>query len=119
MTLLHSAPARGRDSRIEARVVYHHDGGLGAPRRKERAPRMFGPSGTTQVEMPVARPQTEPVHRRKMAYGVTRVRVHHQLGFCGRTRGEVEEQRIGREGGTKRVDASGARTGGGRATGCT
>ena len=72
------------------------DAGAGVPRREEAAPRVLGPAWRRDVQVHVAGAQAEPVHRRQVADRVALVGVQHQLGFGGRARGEVEQQRVAR-----------------------
>lgn len=44
--------------------------------------------------MDVPRPDTRPVHRRQVPNGIRGVAVLDQLGLRGRTRGEVQQQRV-------------------------
>ena len=89
---------------VERRLVDHEDRGAGVPRREERAPGMLGPAGRGDVHVHVAGLQTQPVHRRQGAHGVTAMAVPHQLGLGGRARGEIEQERVVGVGRTVRLE---------------
>ncbi len=93
---LHLAHQPGR---VEPRVVVDEDAGLRVPGREDVAPRVLGPARRRDVEVHVARFQTDPVHGREVPDRVRSVGVLDQFGPCGGARGEVEQQSVGREGG--------------------
>ena len=79
---------------VEARLVDHEHGGAGIPGREEAAPGVLGPARRGDIQMDIARLQSEPVHRRQSADGIAALAVAHQLGFCRRAGGEIQQHRI-------------------------
>lgn len=85
-------------ARVEARVVVEEDGRLRVPRREEVRPGVLGPAGRRDVQMDVAGTQTDPEHGRQVPYGIRHMGVLDELGPGGRAGGEVQEERVLREG---------------------
>src|SRR5439155_3401914 len=82
--------------RAEARDAVDEDARARVPGREEAAPGMLGPARRRDVQVDVARLQADPEHRRQMPDWIALMRMEYELGLRGRTRGEVEQQRIGR-----------------------
>ena len=64
------------------------------PRREEAAPGVLGPARRRDVQMHVARPQADPIHRRQMADRIALVTVQDELRLRRRAGGEIKQQRI-------------------------
>ena len=87
------------DQRIERRARLEaqrerDDGRAGVPGREKARPGVLRPAGRGNVEMRVAGPDPEPVHRREMPDRIARMGVHHELRARRRARGEIEEHRV-------------------------
>ena len=81
-------------ARIEAALIDDEHRRLRIPRRKETAPGVLGPARRRNVEMHVAGPQPEPIHRRQMADRIALMAVQDELGRRRGAGGEIEQQRI-------------------------
>ncbi len=85
-----------RGLRIEARLVVDEDRGAGIPGREEAGIGVLRPARRGDVQVHVARPQAEPVHRRQVADRIALLVVQHELRLGRGAGGEVEQQRIRR-----------------------
>ena len=97
---------------LEARHVMDEHAGAGVPGREDATPGMLGPAGGRDVEVHIARLQTDPIQGGQVPDRIAAVTVQHQLGPRGGPRGEVEQQRIRGEGRAIRQEVAG--TGGRR-----
>ena len=88
------AMVSSRRARVEAPLIDDENRGLRVPRREETAPGMLGPARRRDVEMHVARPQPEPIHRRQVADRIALMAVQHELRRRRGAGGEIEQHRI-------------------------